>query len=167
MNENEETYIRVCKFLNQEAYLLDTYKFQEWLEILSKDISYIMARRIVNENKGNDYDIDSPLMLENYSSLKARIERLKSVYAWGEVPRSRYAHVIGWINVLGQNNGGVIAVQSSVLFIRNREDSYENEMLSYQRQDLFNDINGKLLLLKRLIIPDQPVIGLSTLSNIY
>lgn len=167
MKIDENRYMKLWQFLNYEVYLLDTFRFEEWLSNISEKISYVMARRIVNENKGFDYDVNSPLMRENYSSLKARIQRLKSVYAWGEIPNSRYIHVLGWVNMELDENTKDIFAYSSVMFVRNREDSYENEIMTYQRRDRIIQIDEKMKLINRLIIPDQPVIGLSTLSNLF
>ncbi|BBL47295.1 3-phenylpropionate/cinnamic acid dioxygenase subunit beta [Metallosphaera sedula] len=166
----DEVYFEVLQFINHETYLLDHYKFDEWLKLLTDDVKYVMARRVWSEGVST-IDMKAPLMAENKYSLEARVKKLVNEFSWSEVPKSLYRHMVSGVFIEAQNNDE-IKVRSNVLFLRHRPTSFmaeipEYEIFSYEREDILRGDKDGLKLAYRLIIPDLPVIPVHALSNLY
>lgn len=167
MKEEIEIYFNVIQFVNKEVGILDDHDFHHWLELLTDDVHYVMARRLNKEGDFPLFDVKSPLMEENYLSLTARVEKLYSKYSWSEIPPSRYRHYVTNVRVGESKNDVEISIRSNVIFMRNRLESADYEIFTYERRDILRKTGEDLKLCNRLIIPDQPVLSLSTISNFY
>ncbi|MGD0432193.1 MAG: aromatic-ring-hydroxylating dioxygenase subunit beta, partial [Acetobacteraceae bacterium] len=113
----DEGLIReIEQFLFQEARLLDTRRFHEWLQLFTDDVHYWMRgrsnryprsskaitmldpERYVEEDMSGD--VERGLFDEDIRSLTARVARLDTGMAWAEDPPSRTRHLITNIEVL-------------------------------------------------------------------
>jgi 3-phenylpropionate/cinnamic acid dioxygenase small subunit len=91
----DAVYLDVLHFLNVEAELLDAGRFDEWLELLAEDITYRMPLTITRERSELPiYADDMEILSESIHSLRFRIERLKTEFAWAEDPPSRTRHIV-------------------------------------------------------------------------
>ena len=91
----DSVYLDVLRFLNAEAALLDEGRFDEWLELLTEDVTYRMPVTITRERSDQPiYADDMEILSESIHSLRFRIERLKTEFAWAEDPPSRTRHLV-------------------------------------------------------------------------
>lgn len=164
---DDKTYREVMEFLYREAELLSFWMWREWLELFEDDVEYVMFLRVTRE-KGFGIGVIpySPLLHETKASLKDRIKRLETEYAWSEDPPSRIRYFITNIRVCKGEKDEVIA-RSNVLYFRHRSDEPTYELLSYMRIDVLARRDGLWKIRRRYIIPDQTVLHVKNLSNFY
>ena len=92
---NDERHLLAHQLLVDEAYLLDAQQYDEWLDLLTEDIHYVMPVRVTTA-LGAGFDT-SPGMAhfdENKYSLSRRVARFLTEHAWTEDPPSRLRHYI-------------------------------------------------------------------------
>lgn len=112
----EPLSVRVTTFLAQEAWLLDNWRLDEWLELIHEEIRYIVPATDCPEG-GTD---DSVVFInDDIALLRARVTRLKSRHAHREYPSSRTRRFIS--NVLAHETGdGSVKVTASFAVYRFR-----------------------------------------------
>jgi 3-phenylpropionate/cinnamic acid dioxygenase small subunit len=165
---NDPLYSQIVDFLYKEAELIDDGRFSNWLEQMTEDLSYHMPLR-VNRGRGvePDYSDKTEIFCDDLPSLRLRIDRLSTEYAWAEDPPSRTRHVVSNIQVSATSNPDEFDVRSYILVYRNRGNSPQGELFSGKRQDLLRNVNGHWRLARRTILLDQAVIGSRHLSIFF
>jgi 3-phenylpropionate/cinnamic acid dioxygenase small subunit len=158
-------YEQVVQFLYHEAELLDGGRFSEWLDLLTDDISYRMPVRI-NREKGDHPDTSDVMehFSEDRTTLRLRVERLKTDFAWAEDPPSRTRRFVSNVRVAPGAVDGEIEVRSYVLLYRNRGDTPAVELISGERRDVLLRAGDGWKLRKRTIIVDQASLGAKNLA---
>jgi p-cumate 2,3-dioxygenase subunit beta len=107
---------RVESFLAWESLLLDKWRLEEWLALITKDISYIVPAADCPEG---DPQNSVTFINDDYTLLEGRVTRLMSRHAHREFPSSRTRRFI--TNVLASENAdGSIAVTASFQVYRFR-----------------------------------------------
>ena len=165
---NDPLYSQIVDFLYKEAELIDDGHFSNWLKLMTEDLTYRMPIR-VNRARGElpDYSEETEIFCDDLPSLRLRIERLSTGYAWAEDPPSRTRHVVSNIQVSATSNPDEFDVRSYILVYRNRGNSPQGELFSGKRQDLLRNVNGHWRLARRTILLDQAVIGSRHLSIFF
>jgi len=153
-------YSEVLQFLYREAELLDTERQVEWLDLLAEDITYRMPVRLnIRRNGSSPYTEETDIFSDNLASLKVRVNKLDTEYAWAETPPSRTRHHVSNVRVKETSDPGELDVRSYILVYRNRTDNPAADIFSGERQDVLRKVNGDWRLAKRLIVLDQAVVG--------
>ena len=155
----------VERFLHYEAQLLDNYDLLTWLKLITQDIDYRMPIRttVDDMNLGLSFSGRAFHMIEDYGSLKARMERLVSGSAWSEKPPSRVRRHISNIRVAPENSEK-LEVRSNLMFFWARED--QQFILSGERCDMMRVAEGRLYLAQRVVLLDHDTIPIPNLSVI-
>jgi 3-phenylpropionate/cinnamic acid dioxygenase small subunit len=157
---------RACtSFLFHEAELLDRRKFGDWLNLLSPEIEYrVPVRTTRSSGDGEGFSETAFFLNEDYGSLKLRIARLGSEYAWSENPPTRTRRMVS--NARVAENGGTPdhTVTSNFVVYCYRGDSATPRLLTGERQDRLRSENGQLKLCRRLVLLDTTVLGMDSLS---
>jgi len=73
-------------FLFHEAALLDAWKLDEWLTLLTEDVRYLVPS---NDVQGGNPGQTLYLIADDYARVKGRVARLKDPMAHVEFPHSR------------------------------------------------------------------------------
>jgi 3-phenylpropionate/cinnamic acid dioxygenase small subunit len=167
-NDNEIVAARAerecTNFLYREAELLDNWQFNEWLELLGAGIDYRVPVRTTREKKdGGGFSSKAFFMDEDFSSLKMRVARLGSDYAWAENPRTRTRRLVSNVRV-APGEDGAFNVASNVATFCHRGDSAVPLVLTYERKDVLKREAGQLKIVRRLALLDTTVLGLESLS---
>jgi len=91
---------QVEDFLYHEAALLDAWRLDEWLELLTEEATYR-----VPSNDRPDSDPKSALftIADDIRRIRARVTRLKDPHAHAESPRSRTRRLISNVRIVEQN----------------------------------------------------------------
>lgn len=164
VNLSDPLYQQVLVFLYQEAHLLDSWKLEEWLQLLSEDVVYLMPVRVTHERKDGPGFVEGLYHFEeNMASLRLRIKRLQTRFAWGEDPLPRTRRFISGVLVVPGREKNELEVTSSLLLVRNRGDVPDLSFLSAERRDVIRQTPDGLRLARRVILPDQTVPGLESL----
>src|ERR687885_1850162 len=134
--EDLRLWFEVMAWLNHEAALLDEGRLEEWLDLLTEDVGYAMPVRLTRERgSGPDTHAGSPHFLDDARTLRLRVERLKTEFAWAEDPPSRTRRFVS--NVRPRVVAEGVDVRSYLLLYRSRGDATTAELVSAERHDLF------------------------------
>jgi len=158
-------HLEVSRWMVDEAYTLDDQRYEDWLEILTDDIHYLMPVRVTTA-LGAGYST-SPGMAhwdENKYSLSRRVARFLTEHAWTEDPPSRLRHYITNIRTFETDVEGELIVDSAVLLFRSRGDTNPASIISAQREDVLRLVDGSYKLARRVILVDESVLRTQNLA---
>nr|BBH92152.1 hypothetical biphenyl dioxygenase beta subunit [Thermogemmatispora argillosa] len=160
MSAVSETILREIEaFLYREAELLDERQYNEWLALLSEDVQYELPQRVTRERSQGEGILDGTgHFLENQWTLRKRIERLATEYAWAEDPPSRTRHFVTNIRVAPGEQQDEYLVRSNVLVYRTRGDDPTYDVLSAERSDVLRRVDGSLRLARRRVLLDHSIV---------
>jgi 3-phenylpropionate/cinnamic acid dioxygenase small subunit len=161
--EHLKLWFEVIAWLDHEAMLLDDGRLEEWLDLLTEDVAYTMPVRLTRERgSGPDTHAGSPHFLEDARTLRMRVERLKTEFAWAEDPPSRTRRFV--TNVRPEPTADGVAVRSYLLLYRNRGDDSGAELISAERRDHLRRTPDGLRLSRREVRIDQSTLGVRNLA---
>jgi 3-phenylpropionate/cinnamic acid dioxygenase small subunit len=164
---SDERHLQAHQWLVDEAYLLDAQHYEDWLDLLTEDIHYIMPVRVTTAS-GAAFDT-APGMAhfdENKYSLGRRVARFRTEHAWTEDPPSRLRHYVANVRTFATDDPSYLVVDSAVLLYRSRGDVREAAVISAGREDLLRrapDGQGWLLA-RRTILADDAVLRTQNLA---
>lgn len=150
--------ISIQQALYREARLLDSERYDEWVETLADDLHYHMPNmetryRRENVNLTNDLK-RSAFYNDSRDDIIIRLARLKTGTAWSEDPPTRYTHLIGNVEVETTENPTEYVVYSAFLLCRGRNERDENIQVG-KREDLWRDTTDGWKLVRRKILLNQ------------
>ena len=96
-------------FLHHEARLLDTQRFEEWLELFADDATYWVP---LQHNQKDPLETSS-LIYDDRTLLALRVKQLRHPRAHARLPLARTVHQVG--NVLVLKDSGTDVVVASTL----------------------------------------------------
>lgn len=107
----------VSQFLFAEADLLDEWRLDEWLELMTDDVRYtVPSTDLATGNPSTDL----VLIDDDLNRLRARVRRLNSRRAHREFPTSRTRRLITNIRIL-DDDGSEITVTANYVVYRIRQ----------------------------------------------
>ena len=172
----------VEQFMYREARLLDSRRFDDWLELLTEDIKYWMPMRsnrypanskaisILDGSRYEESELsgedDLAIMDEDKDSLTRRIRRLDSGMAWAEDPPSRTRHFVSNIEVEAGSRDNELRVFSNFIMYRTRGET-EQDFYVGSREDVLRREEGQLRVAYRKVVLDQTVLLAKNVSNFF
>lgn len=158
-------YEQVVQFLYHEAELLDGGRFVEWLGLMTDEVVYEMPIRLTRE-KSDKPDLAESMahFCEDRETLRLRVERLKTDFAWAEDPPSRTRRFVSNVRVAPGGNDQEVRVRSYLLVYRNRGDSASADLISAERHDVLVRADDGWRIRKRTVIVDQANLGTKNLA---
>ncbi len=161
---HEPDYQAAVEFLHTEAQLLDERRWREWLELLADDVVYEMPVRVTRPATLEGRVLpDMDHFREDRFTLRKRVERLETEYAWTEDPPSRTRHFVTNIRVWRTEEGELV-VRSYLLLFRSRGDVQPPDLVSAERTDRLRWVDGTLKLVHRTILVDEAVLRTQNLA---
>jgi len=154
----------VRNFYKREADLLDNRDLEEWFDLIDEDIRYRMPRRLMKEYEPAEFDETAHFFDEDYGSLKARVERFDSNYAWAERPPARVRRYVTNVMIEDWSEEEVTAT-SNVLLYHSQGDTTDHSLLSVRREDTLARTEDGFAIAEREILPDHNVLGISKIST--
>ncbi|USK77056.1 aromatic-ring-hydroxylating dioxygenase subunit beta [Peribacillus frigoritolerans] len=165
---NMEKMLLKCQFeqwLYDEAQLLDDIEFDDWFDLMHSSLRYQMPVRVNKEGvERPDYSTDMFTFNDDIELLKLRVDRLKTDYAWAEIPPSRTRRFVSNVRVKDYVEGEKAVVKSYLLIYRSRSTDIQHDLISGERNDEFIFEEGKWKLSKRIFIVDQSTINTRNLA---
>jgi p-cumate 2,3-dioxygenase subunit beta len=148
------TRAQVEDFLYREAALLDEWRLDDWLALLTDD-----ARYQVPSNDRPDAEPGSALftIADDISRIRARVTRLKDKNAHAEHPPSRTRRMIGNVRIVGCA-GDELRVEANFVVYRFRRDERIREYVGRYRY-LLRVVAGALRIAKREALIDAMELG--------
>ncbi len=151
----------VEEFLYAEAELLDEWRLEEWLDLLTEDVRYWMPicrnvkfgerdRELTREQQDvNWFD-------EGKTTLRSRVVQINTGIHWAEEPLSRVCHLVSNVQILSATDDEVTA-KCRFLVYRNRVET-ETDIFVGKREDTLRKVDGRWKLARRKILLDQNVL---------
>ncbi|MBD21573.1 MAG: p-cumate dioxygenase [Rhodospirillaceae bacterium] len=154
MNEGKITRNEVEDFLYHEAALLDQWKLEEWLRLLTQDAVYEIPSNDAPDSSARDALF---LIADDFIRVKARIKRLCDTEAHAEFPRSRTRRMIANVRIT-ECEGNNLSVSANFSVYRYRRNA--SLRLYVGRYEYGLRITSKgLLIAKRRVILDPTELG--------
>ena len=107
---------RVEDFLFKEAALLDEWRLDEWLDLLTEDARYVVP---TTDLPDGDPRRDLVFIDDDMTRLRARVARLLGSHALREQPRSRTRRFVSNVRA-EETDDGLVLVSANVLVYRFR-----------------------------------------------
>lgn len=144
----------VEEFLFHEAALLDAWRLDDWLALLTED-----ARYEVPSNDRPDADPASTLftIADDVNRIRARVTRLKDKDAHAESPRSRTRRFICNVRIVGRK-AREVQVEANFVVYRFRRDESVREYVGRYRY-LLRAERGQLKIAQRQAVLDAMELG--------
>jgi p-cumate 2,3-dioxygenase subunit beta len=130
--KNSVTRAEVEDFLYHEAALLDEWRLDEWLALLTDDAIYRIPS---NDAPEGGADVALHTIADDIARIRARVKRLQSNHAHAEFPHSRTRRMISNVRVLSEGDGMVEAAANFVVY-RFRRESQIREYVGSARYKL-------------------------------
>jgi p-cumate 2,3-dioxygenase beta subunit len=145
---------QVEEFLFHEAALLDEWRLDEWLALLSAD-----ARYEVPSNDRPDADPASSLftIADDIARIRGRVARLKDKNAHAEFPRSRTRRMISNVRIVARS-ARELRVEANFVVYRFRRDGSVREYVGHYRYILRAE-RGALRIALRQAVLDAMELG--------
>lgn len=159
----------VERFYYDEAALLDSHRYEEWLALFSDDACYFMPIRRTRTQRELDKEFTKPGEMAFFNDTKmllaGRIKKLQSGRSWAEDPPSRTRHLITNVRVV-KDDGRRLEVESNFHVYRTRLNSEEASWIG-SRHDVLRRIEGSFQIADRKIFLEQTVLLSRNLSNFF
>ena len=142
-------------FLYREAHLLDEYRFDEWLDLFTDDVEYVVPLR---ENTEGDVDPPGhPIIHDTKAMLTLRVMKNDTGLSHVEIPRSMTAHLITNIVVENGDSSDEVEVLSA-FSIRQARKLRDEAWWVGRRRDLFRRVDGGWKIARREVTLDSTIL---------
>jgi 3-phenylpropionate/cinnamic acid dioxygenase small subunit len=158
------------QFLYAEAHLLDTRRYEEWLELLTADIRYVM--RVVTDRIRRDAIRFKPQAIElkhfddGRENLEHRVQRIRSGMAWSDDPPVRGTHYVANVRVSAGDTAQELRVSSNFLVHVSRTDEPAT-VFSGARDDVLRAADAGWRIASRTISLDESVLNSTNLTFFF
>lgn len=159
-----DTHQEIHQFLVQEADLLDSRMYQDWLSLFTEDIVYRMPVRVTRAHTLEGSVLDMDHFHEDMYSLKKRVDRFATEHAWTEDPPSRTRHFVTNVKTYAGEKDDELRVESYLLLFRSRGDNREPDILSAERTDTLRREGDEYKIAEREILVDESVLNTQNLA---
>ena len=141
--------------LYHEADLLDSWRLDDWLELLTDDATYYVPP---NDNPNADARYTLFTIADDIVRLRERVIRLKDPNCHAEFPPSRTRRMIGNVRIIGID-GDEIAAAANFTVHRFRYNDLDRVFVGQYRYKLKRQ-GGRLKIAERRAILDEQQLGL-------
>ena len=141
----------VEEFLYREAYLLDEHRFDEWLDLLTDDIEYVIPLR--EHTQGDVAPAGHPIMKDDKTMLAMRARKHETGLSHVEIPVSMTGHFITNVLVEDGDNDGEVKVLSNFV-VRQARKLRDEAWWAGRRRDVLRRVDGSWRIARREILLD-------------
>ncbi len=134
-------------FLYREAALLDAWKLDEWLALLTDDATYRVPS---NDAPASDPRAALFTIADDIARIRARVTRLKDRSAHAEHPPSRTRRIISNVRIVGEEPP---RAEANFVVYRFRRNEDVRQYVGHYKYE-FRVVEGKLLIAKREAVLD-------------
>ena len=125
-----QTQHRVEQFLYAEAELLDDYRFEEWIDLFTEDVTYWIPNRETRPIRERHLEVaaqdEAAIILDDKFFLAGRVRRITSGMSWSEEPPSRVRRLITNIRIQPGGAPGELDVRSNFYVYRSRLERHQD-----------------------------------------
>jgi p-cumate 2,3-dioxygenase beta subunit len=138
----------------REAALLDAWKLEEWLGLLTEDATYYVPP---NDKPDADHRTTLFTIADNNARLRERVKRVSDPSCHAEQPRSRTRRMIGNVRITG-SDGDTIHVAANFIVHRFRRGEDVRVFVGEYRYQLRRE-GGALKIAERRAVLDAEELG--------
>lgn len=113
---------RCRALLEREARLLDQGRFEDWLELYAPECLYWVP----GTPDGGDPRREVAIAFDDRRQLESRIYRVRTGYAWSQIPQSRTVHLVSNVEVFRTAAPAVWMIRSNFLLSEFRAGESRN-----------------------------------------
>jgi 3-phenylpropionate/cinnamic acid dioxygenase small subunit len=162
--------LEIEDFLWNEADLLDDHHYEEWLDLLTDDVSYWMPirRNVATREIDTELTEEGPDLswsTDDKDTLEKRVAQIRTGQHWADEPRSRITHMVSNIRVLSRE-GNEVRVKCRFLFYRNRHSDEQSTFIG-KRIDTLRRVDGAWKIARREIYLDESVLLYKNITNFF
>jgi len=147
-------------FLYMEAALLDAWRLDEWLELLTADATYRVPS---NDRPQSDPKSALFTIADDIRRIRARVTRLKDPHAHAESPRSRTRRLISNVRIAGTEP---LQVEANFVIYRFRGNEDVRQYVGRYRYKLVRDSGALKIKAREAILDAMELASLGTVSFI-
>ena len=145
---------QVEDFLYEEAALLDDWRLDDWLALMTDDAVY----RVPSNDRPNADPKDTLFIVaDDINRIRARVARLKKKDAHAEDPRSRTRRLLTNVRIVSRN-GAALEVEANFAVHRFRRSDNIRVYVGHYRYGLRVE-GGRLKIAKREAVIDSMELG--------
>lgn len=157
---------RACsQTLYREAELLDRGRYREWLDFVAPEIDYRILIRTASARDSGVAECN-PMHFHlrcARSGLETRVRRVETGWAFSEDPPATTRRFVS--NIRPVRSGDELRVKSNILMFRARWES--SAFISAERDDVWREVEGRLLLAQRWIYLDHTSVPVENLGAFF
>jgi len=159
---NAVTRADVEDLLYREAALLDEWKLEEWLTLLTDDARYDIPP---NDHPDGDPKTTLFILADDIVRIRERVKRLMSPECHAEYPHSRTRRMINNVRIVSAD-GVLVNVAANFVCYRYRRFERIREYVGSYKHVLRREGNGLLIKERRVIIDAHELGSLRSVSFI-
>jgi p-cumate 2,3-dioxygenase beta subunit len=145
---------QVEDFLYEEAALLDGWRLDDWLKLLTDDAVYNVPS---NDSPDGDSRDTLFIIADDIRRIRARVTRLKDKSAHAEFPPSRTRRMVSNVRIAGRD-GSLLRIEANFIVHRFRRNEGIRAFVGHYRYELRTD-GGTLKIARREAIIDSMELG--------
>jgi len=157
---NEIGRAAVEDFLYHEAALLDAWRLDEWLALLTDDATYRVPS---NDQPESDPKAALFTIADDIRRIRARVERLKDPHAHAEFPRSRTRRLISNVRIVERSP---LVVEANFVVYRYRANDDMRTYVGRYRYALVSQGGALRIKAREAILDAMELASLGTVSFI-
>lgn len=159
---SDVTRAEIEDFLYHEAALLDEWRLEEWLGLLTDNAAYYVPP---NDHPEGDHRHSLFILADDIVRIRERVKRLMSPDCHAEYPHSRTRRLIGNVRILGVD-GDLVTVAANFVCHRYRRYERIREYTGGYRYILKRGPEGLRIRERRVFIDAHELGSLGSLSFI-
>lgn len=153
----EPVYNEIVHFLIEEAHLLDSGLFRQWIDLLAEDVVVSMpVRQTLSRRRGDDRG-ELYWLFDDKEALTFKALRYLGDGAWADDPPSRIRRMITNVRVHETSVAGEYLAQSYLQLQRNSGNSHTFSTFSARRDDILRQTPAGWQIAKRDLLVDHAV----------
>jgi len=149
-------------FLYREAALLDEWRLDEWLDLLTDDACYYVPP---NDRPEGDHRDTLFIVADDITRLRARVKRLQDPNAHAEYPHSRTRRMIHNVRIMSRD-GDIIRVAANFVVYRFRRGDRMREYVGRYDYRIALTGGGLKIAERRAILDSEELGRLGSVSLI-
>ena len=146
----------------EEAALLDAWRLDDWLGLLTEDARYLVPPNDVPDGDPRDTLFT---IADDIRRIRGRVKRLDSEDAHAERPRSRTRRMVSNIRIV-ERGGDELVAEANFVVYRFRRNERVGEYVGRYRYRLRATAAGLRIAERRAILDSEELAGLGSVSFI-
>ena len=143
------------ELLSREAHLLDEQRFDEWLELFTEDVEYLIPLR--EHVQGDVEPAGHPVVKDDKLMLTMRVRKHATGMSHVEIPKSMTAHLITNVLVEDGERADELRVRSTFL-VRQARKLRDEAWWAGRRHDVLRRVDSGWRIARREVILDATIL---------